>query len=263
MSSGFVDILFNKAFNNTSPAEASKQVAAMQQQTANNQLDVQKQALDYQKSVMDPYVQGGQQKYLELLQGTAPGGQYAQYGMDQYLNSPEYALYQSALDKQNQGIEAQAAASGQFGNPAVQNALVQATQAGMGANFQTARGNWMDDYNKLVGLANPNGAQQVANYAGNYAQNASNTMGNAANNIGNAMVNSATANQQQAGAFSNDLNTGINNFLNLGARSNWWNNGGTDTSGLNNSAYNQNNMNFSNGVSGTGMYDNYGALIGE
>jgi len=163
----------------------SKFAAQMQQQSAANAMGLQQQQYDYARQKMDPWVQAGQMKEQQLMQQTASGAKFDPnqgYTMQQFQNSPEYALQMQALNssigQQNQGIEAQAAASGAFGNPATQNALLQNAQKTFGqalpAAYQQGRGNWLNDYNMLVGMASPEPAKQVIDYGGQYA----NTMGN-------------------------------------------------------------------------------------
>ena len=192
----------------SSDPTGSKFAAQLQQQSAGNALAMQQEQFDYARQKMDPFVQGGQQRYLDLMKATSPGGRYdtqAGFTMDQYLQSPEYALNQAALDKQNQGIAAQSAAAGSFGNPAVQNALAQAMQANLGQNYQQARGNWLSDYNRLAGLGNPNAAQQTIDYGANYANQAGNLGMQAANAMGQGQMGAQAGRSAATAGLSNSL----------------------------------------------------------
>jgi hypothetical protein len=188
-------------------AETTGKATALQAQSAANALALQQQQFNYGQQVMDPYVQGGKANYLQLQQQSAPGQKYDTYTMQQFLNSPEYALNQTALDRQNQGIEAQSAASGSFGNPAVQNALAQNMQAGLGAQYQQGRNDWLSDYNMLAGRSGAQAAQQVASNAANFGNSAATGMMNSANSIAGNMMTGQQSGYNQLNQSANGMGT--------------------------------------------------------
>ena len=226
--------------------QAAEQSANLQSQAAQNSLALQQQQFDYARQIQDPYVQGGQLNYQNLMQQMAPGGQYSNgFGLNQFYNSPTYQLGQAALGATNQGIAAQAAAAGNFGSPATQNAIAQADQSQLGQQYQQAQGNWLTNFNMLAGQASPNAAQQVANQGMNYAQNAGNTMTNAAQNMGNTLSQAAQySNSQQANGL-NDLGALGSNFASMYSQMNnpglisGYNNQWGANSGLNQNELNQ------------------------
>ena len=148
------------------------------------------------------------------LQGTPGGLNPGNFTIDDFRNSLESQVYGGARDASarlaTDAIQAQNAAQGMgnlnnSGN--VQNALMQnlgqlyAQYDPQALNAFTGRKT--NQFNMLSGMANPNGAQQVGNYAGNMAQNVGNNMINA----GNAQAQGAIG---QANAWSSGLQ-GLNN----------------------------------------------------
>ena len=126
--------------------------------------------------------------------------------------SPEYAAYagarNAALDRTSADLAAQAGASGMYGSGNVANALaknVSQIYAGYDpASLAAARDAWTQgrtlEFNQLASLANPNGAQQINTYAGNY--------GTAA---GNAAANQGLIRQQGYQEAANSLSNGLQN----------------------------------------------------
>lgn len=141
------------------------------------------------------------------------------YSFEDWQNSPEYAVYAGARDisiqRAQDNLLAQNAASGMYGSGNMANQLSQniGDQYALydPASFQAAQasalGQRQNEYNQLVGLANPTGAQQVAQYAGQYGQIAGqNILG-----AGNAQ---AAGQMGQANAWGNALTSGMNQVSN-------------------------------------------------
>jgi len=113
------------------------------------------------------------------------------FSMQDWYDSPEYQVYNQARDvsiRQGQdAINAQNAARGMFGSGTWANALADnisdqyakynpASLAAARGAEEAAR---TQQYNMMVGMASPTGAQQVANYARQYGINAGNLIQNA------------------------------------------------------------------------------------
>jgi hypothetical protein len=96
----------------------------------------------------------------------------------------------------------------------VQSAIQQQMAAGLGNAFQQGRGNWLEDYNKLVGQAQPGPAQQLAGMAGQYAANAGNTMANAGQYQGNAAMSGAQSQNAMRGNAMGSLDQYANKLAN-------------------------------------------------
>lgn len=198
----------------------SKYAADTSSQASAAQLQLQKQMWDYQRSLMDRYVQGGGVNYDRLMQEAAPGGYFDRWTMDKYKQSVPYQAMMDPenIKRMNQGVQAQAAASGMFGSPAVANAIA----ANMQNNALQAQGQgysqWTDDYNRLAGRGGMNAAQQVGNLASNYATGAGNIVGQNAMNQANAAMagaqnpGMAALGQSAAGIGNSLLNRWMNSW---------------------------------------------------
>jgi hypothetical protein len=137
------------------------------------------------------------------------------FSMQDWYDSPEYQVYNQARNasiRQGQdAINAQSAARGMFGSGTWANALASnisdqyakynpASLAAARGAEEAAR---TQQYNMMVGMSSPSGAQQVANYAGDYGANA-------------AQLMQAAGNAQAAGIVggNNNLWNGINSGMN-------------------------------------------------
>ena len=153
--------------------------------------------------------------------GVAPGGLNPdwRFSTQDWKNSPEYEVYNNARDaaltRSQDALMAQGAASGMYGSGTMANQLSQ----NMGQlyaqydplSLQTAQQNAIsarqNQYNQMVGMASPTGAQQVGQWAGNYGQTAG------ANTI--AAGNAQAAGQVgSANAWSNAMTSGVNQVAN-------------------------------------------------
>jgi hypothetical protein len=141
------------------------------------------------------------------------------FSTQDWQNSPEYAVYNNARDaaltRSQDALMAQGAASGMYGSGTMANQLSQ----NMGQlyaqydplSLQTAQQNAVaarqNQYQMMTGMASPTGAQQVGQWAGNYA-----------NNVGQNMIGAGNA--QAAGqvgaanAWGNALTSGVNQVSN-------------------------------------------------
>ena len=141
------------------------------------------------------------------------------FGMQDWKDSPEYSVYQGARDaalKQSQDtLMAQGAASGMYGSGTMASALAQNMgqlyaqydPASLAAARQAAESARTQEYNMLAGMSSPYGAQQVAQYAGQYGQNAGQNMINAGNAQAAGQVGAANA-------WGNAMSTGVNQLSN-------------------------------------------------
>ncbi|MFZ3043567.1 MAG: hypothetical protein WA058_00445, partial [Minisyncoccia bacterium] len=141
------------------------------------------------------------------------------FSTQDWKDSPEYAVYQgardAALQRSQDTLMAQGAASGMYGSGTMANQLSQ----NMGQlyaqydplSLQTARqaaeSARTQEFNMLAGLSSPTGAQQVAQYAGIYGQNAGQNIIGA----GNAQ---AAGQMGSANAWGNALTSGVNQVAN-------------------------------------------------
>ena len=141
------------------------------------------------------------------------------YSTQDWQNSPEYAVYAGARDtaikRGQENLLAQNAASGMYGSGNMANQLQQNVSdqyamydpASFSAAQASALGQRQNEYNQLVGLSNPNAAQQVAQYAGQYGQNAAQNIVGAGNALANGQMG-------QANAWGNALTSGVNQVSN-------------------------------------------------
>ena len=160
-------------------------------------------------------------QFNEQNMGVAPGGLNPdwRFSTEDWKNSPEYAVYagarDAALNRSQDALMAQGAASGMYGSGTMANQLSQ----NMGQlyaqydplSLQTAQQNAIgarqNEYNMLVGMSSPTGAQQVAQYAGQYGQQAGQNMIGAGNAQAAGQVGAANA-------WGNAITSGTNQIAN-------------------------------------------------
>lgn len=142
---------------------------------------------------------------------------------EDWMNSPEYAAQQAAIDENLNALRAQYAAGGMYGSgnmaSALQGANVQGNLAAMGQSRQAWENERTRAYNTLAGMANPMGAQQISSMYGTYGANMSNLATNpnvgslgAANTWGGAINNLSNQAMGAYGAYNQ--NQLMNNYLN-------------------------------------------------
>lgn len=141
------------------------------------------------------------------------------FGVQDWKSSPEYQVYSGARDaainRSQDALMAQGAASGMYGSGTMANALAQNMgqlyaqydPQSLAAARQAAEAARTQEFNQLAGLSNPQGAQQVAQYAGQYGQNVGQNMIGA----GNAQ---AAGQMGAANAWGNALTSGVNQLSN-------------------------------------------------
>jgi len=153
--------------------------------------------------------------------GVAPGGLNPdwRFSTEDWKNSPEYSVYagarDAALTRSQDALMAQGAASGMYGSGTMANQLsqnmgqlyAQYDPLSLATAQQNAIGARQNEYNMLVGMSSPTGAQQVAQYAGQYGQNA----GQNIINSGNAQ---AAGQVGAANAWGNAITSGTNQIAN-------------------------------------------------
>ena len=153
--------------------------------------------------------------------GVAPGGLNPdwRFSTEDWKNSPEYEVYNNARDaaltRSQDALMAQGAASGMYGSGTMANALAQNMgqlyaqydPQSLAAAQQSAIGQRNTQYNMMAGMSNPQGAQQVAGYAGQYGQNAGQNMLAAGNAQAAGQVGSANA-------WGNAMTSGVNQVAN-------------------------------------------------
>jgi len=195
----------------SSDPTGSKYAADVNSQSAANQLALQKLMWQYAQQVQAPFVQSGQLAANQLMAQTQPGGQFDQWTMDKMKQS---VPYQTAMDPSNindmmSNANAATAATGNFGSPAVANAMAQNLQTNALNTGNLGYAQWLDAYNRLASRANPNAAQAISGQGADYANNASNIMANAAQMQGFGQM-SAMAGRNAA---TSNLGSSFGNFL--------------------------------------------------
>ena len=166
-------------------SQAKKKAAKGQQQSAANELELQKQMFDEQMALGDPYRKFGEQ-YLPMLgEAMQPIDRQAELG--DYYQSPEYTMMnQQARNQQLAASEA----TGGLGSTSTGNALG-AIAPQLGQNYLSMReGQQADLYNRLLGGVNIglSGAGMQQNAAGQYGSNAGNIMAQNSMNQANSTL---------------------------------------------------------------------------
>jgi hypothetical protein len=166
---------------------------------------MQKDQFDYQKSLMDPYVQGSRGNYDRLMAESAPGGYQDQWTMDKFKNSVPYqSMMDPELLKQISDQEnANAAKSGMFGNSAVSQQIAKNLQTNALESQGAAYGQWTDAYNRLAGRTGLGAAQQVGAAGAQYANSSANALNNQAGLAGQANINNTMARNNAFGSMTN------------------------------------------------------------
>ena len=164
---------------------AQKKAAKQQAQSAQSELELQKQMFDEQMALGDPYRKFGEQ-YLPMLgEAMQPIDRQAELG--DYYQSPEYTMMnQQARNQQLAASEA----TGGLGSTSTGNALG-AIAPQLGQNYLAMReGQQADLYNRLLGGVNIglSGAGMQQNAAGQYGSNAGNIMAQNSMNQANATL---------------------------------------------------------------------------
>ena len=229
--------------------EAGNAASALEKESADKQLELQKQIWDKQQADQAPYLKQGQsaiRKLGSLMGGADPFESYLQKsglsgGLDSYLgkkglaggqfnqNNPQY---QFLLKQGQQALDRSAAARGMGYSGAQMKAAQQFGQGLASQQYDTeynraakeyfnkydqARGQFGDYYNRLAGIAQ--GGQQTAQSLGGmgsqYATNASNTLGGLSNEQSNILGQQANARASAYAAKANALNNTLGGLADL------------------------------------------------
>ena len=177
-----------------SSASAAKKAAKAQTRAANNQLAVQKQMYDQQRTDLAPYRDTG----LNALAGVNYELGLAPKPAD-YAGFQATPGYQFALDQGQKALDRTAAANGMLYSG---NTL----KSSMDYNQGMAKQEYGNFFNRLYGLTNM--GQNSAAMTGQAGQNYANQASNAFANIGNA---------QAAGSIgtANAINNGLGNAIGI------------------------------------------------
>ena len=228
--------------------EAGNAASALEKESADAQLALQKQIWEKQQADQLPYLQQGQAaigKLGSLMGGSDPFESYLQRaglqgGLDAYLkqkgvsnygflNSPQYQF----LQKQGQQALDRSAAARGMGYSGAQMKAVQQFGQDLASQqydneynraakeyfnkYDQARGQFGDYYNRLAGIAQ--GGQQTAQSLGGmgsqYATNASNTLGGLSNEQSNILGQQANARASAYAAKANALNNTLGGLADL------------------------------------------------
>ena len=228
--------------------EAGNAASALEQESADKQLALQKQIWEKQQADQLPYLQQGQSaigKLGSLMGGTDPFESYLQKtglqgGLDAYLkqkgvsnydflNSPQYQF----LQKQGQQALDRSAAARGMGYSGAQMKAAQQFGQGLASQqydneynraakeyfnkYDQAANQFGNYYNRLAALAQ--GGQQAVQSTGNqgaqYAQNAGNTLASLSNARTNILGQQANARASGYAAQANAFNQGLGNMIDI------------------------------------------------
>lgn len=197
---------------------AAKKSAKAQTYAADQSTALQREQLEYMKSIMAPYQQAGQEA-LPALQGylNQPADKF-NFDYQGYFNSPEYA---ALSQQQNEQALRMGAATGGFRGGDTQAALAviapqlaQQARSNAQNEFSLNQGANLNRYNQLMGLAGL--GTGAANQVGNAAQNFGQQAGSNALFAGNAMANRyQMQNQNNQQALSGLGQIGLANYMGL------------------------------------------------
>ena len=205
--------------------EAGDRASALEQQSADAQLALQKQIWEKQQADQLPYLQQGQLaigKLGGLMGGNDPFKDYlAKAGLSggQFnTNNPQYQF----LQKQGQQALDRSAAARGMGYSGAQMKAAQQFGQGLASQeydkqYNRASGEFGDYFNRLAGLSQ--GGQQaagsMAQAGGQYANNASNTFGNLASAQSSILGQQANARASGYAANANAFNQGLGNMIDI------------------------------------------------
>ena len=218
--------------------EAGDAASALEKESADKQLELQKQIWDKQQADQAPYLKQGQsaiRKLGSLMGGADPFEAYLQKsglsgGLDSYLgkkglaggqfnqNNPQY---QFLLKQGQQALDRSAAARG-MGYSGAQMKAAQQFGQGLASQqydkeYDRAAQEFGNYYNRLAALAQ--GGQQAATTAsqlgGQYAQNASNTLASLSDARTNILGQQANARASGYAAQANALNNTLGGLADL------------------------------------------------
>ena len=210
--------------------EAGDRASALEQQSADKQLALQREIWEKQQADYKPYLEQGTYGINTLGNLMKSGSGQLNNPFDVYLKSKGLAggrfdtsnpAYQFQLKQGQQALDRSAAARG-MGASGAQMKAAQEYGQGLASQqydkeYNRASGEFGDYYNRLAGLSQ--GGQQaagsMANAGSQYANNASNTFGNLSNAQTSILGQQANARASGYAANANALSGGLNSLTNL------------------------------------------------
>ena len=205
--------------------EAGNAASALEKESADAQLALQKQIWEKQQADQLPYLQQGQAaigKLGSLMGGTDPFKDYlAKAGLSGGQFNQNNPQYQFLLKQGQQALDRSAAARG-MGYSGAQMKAAQQFGQGLASQqydkeYSRASDEFSNYYNRLAALAQ--GGQQAVQATGNqgaqYAQNAGNTLASLSNARTNILGQQANARASGYAASANAFNQGLGNMIDI------------------------------------------------
>jgi len=210
--------------------EAGDRASALEQQSADKQLALQREIWEKQQADYKPYLKQGTWGINRLGDLMKKGSGQLNNPFDTYLKSVGLSggkfdtsnpAYQFQLKQGQQALDRSAAARG-MGYSGAQMKAAQQFGQGLASQeydkqYNRASGEFGDYFNRLAGLSQ--GGQQaagsMANAGGQYANNASNTFGNLANAQSSILGQQANARASGYAANANAFNQGLGNMIDI------------------------------------------------
>jgi len=210
--------------------EAGDRASALEQQSADKQLALQREIWEKQQADYKPYLEQGTYGINTLGNLMKSGSGQLNNPFDVYLKSKGLAggkfdtsnpAYQFQLKQGQQALDRSSAARG-MGASGAQMKAAQEYGQGLASQqydkeYNRASGEFGDYFNRLAGLSQ--GGQQaagsMAQAGGQYANNASNTFGNLSNAQTSILGQQANARASGYAANANAITGGLNSLTNL------------------------------------------------
>lgn len=210
--------------------EAGDRASALEQQSADKQLALQREIWEKQQADYKPYLEQGQYGINTLGNLMKSGSGQLNNPFDVYLKSKGLAggkfdtsnpAYQFQLKQGQQALDRSSAARG-MGYSGAQMKAAQEYGQGLASQqydkeYNRASGEFGDYFNRLAGLAQ--GGQQaagsMAQAGGQFANNAGNTFANLSNAQSSILGQQANARASGYAANANALSGGLNSLTNL------------------------------------------------
>ena len=210
--------------------EAGDRASALESQSADKQLALQREIWEKQQADYKPYLEQGQYGINTLGNLMKSGSGQLNNPFDVYLKSKGLAggqfdtsnpAYQFQLKQGQQALDRSSAARG-MGYSGAQMKAAQEYGQGLASQqydkeYNRASGEFGDYFNRLAGLSK--GGQQAAGSmaqdGGQYANNASNTFGNLSNAQTSILGQQANARASGYAGKANAVTGGLNSLTNL------------------------------------------------
>ena len=197
-------------------AGASKDAANTQAASNMYAANIQRQMYDETVAREQPWVTAGQNA-LNTLSGDLPQ-LTAQYGLQKYYNSPEYAVQMAAAKQQANALQAQGAATGAYGSGRMASALTSNAQNQAMQGYSTGLQDYMTQNSQTYNMLNSQ-SQMGQNAAANLGA----TGTNVANSLSNLYTQAGTAQAQGILGAANATSSGLGSISGMatGALSNY------------------------------------------